>query len=97
VFAEPERLEAPQQPIEPIEMSFVQRAVATDRQPDTMDRQRPQRAHPFQMPQHRAAIDHVVLGMHFQKARAAHERRRAAGQQGRRACVLQAWSSAVRA
>jgi hypothetical protein len=81
VLAEPSRLEATQQQVEPIEVRAVRRRLAAERQPDAVDRQRPALAHPFQVPQHRAAVDHVVLGVDLEEVRAARRSRGPAREQ----------------
>jgi hypothetical protein len=90
VFAEPAGFEAPEKVVQPVEVINIQRAFTTDRQAHAVDGQRPVRAHPFQLPQHRAAVDHVVLGMHLHEAGAAEERARSARQQRRHVGHLEA-------
>ena len=59
------RLEALDQPCQPLEMRGVEPLGAAEREPDAVDRQRIVGAQPLQAPHGRSAA-HVVLGVDFQ-------------------------------
>ena len=62
------RLVAIDQRGQPVEVRLVERLDTADRQTDAMQRQRIVFAHPRQEVVERTAVDHVVLGVHFEEA-----------------------------